>query len=177
MPEFDWDERKRAINRQKHDLDLLRGMLLFDGRSVVSLPSPRGGEERFITVGETKGASIPWFGPGAQSQSALSPFEEHEMRKNGHIITATAEEIAELPDLSDWEAAARMTEEEIEAAIASDPDERDMVVDWSKAQRGIPGLTAPRAEEPRRTILRTALTSLALVPALLNRLLRPAGKR
>jgi hypothetical protein len=27
-----------------------------------------------------------------------------------------------------------MTEEEIEAAIASDPDERDMVVDWSKAQ-------------------------------------------
>jgi hypothetical protein len=99
------------------------------------------------------------------------------MRKNGHIVTATADEMSKLPSLSDWEAAARMTEEEIEAAIASDPDERDMVVDWSKAQRGIPGLTAPRPEEPRRTILRTALTSLAFVPALLNRLLGPSGKR
>jgi hypothetical protein len=99
------------------------------------------------------------------------------MRKNGHIVTATAEEIAKLPDLSDWEAAARLTEEEIEAAIASDPDERDMVVEWSKAQRGIPLPPSANQEEPRRAILRTALTSLALVPTLLNRLFRSAGKR
>ncbi|MEA2858313.1 MAG: hypothetical protein QOC72_352 [Methylobacteriaceae bacterium] len=99
------------------------------------------------------------------------------MPKNEHIVRYTAEEMTKLPSRSDWERAARMTEEEIEAAIASDPDERDMVVDWSKAQRGIPGLTAPRAEQPRRTILGTALTSLAFVPALLNRLFRPTGKR
>jgi hypothetical protein len=99
------------------------------------------------------------------------------MRKNGHIVTATAEEMSRLSDLSDWEAAARLTEEEIEAAIASDPDERDMVVGWSKAQRGIPLPPSANQEEPRRAILRTALTSLALVPALLNRLFRPAGKR
>ena len=99
------------------------------------------------------------------------------MRKNGHIVTYTAEEMSRLPSLSDWEAAARMTDAEIEAAIASDPDERDMVVDWSKAQPGIPGLPFAKQEEPRRAILRTALTSLAFVPALLNRLFRPSGKR
>ena len=99
------------------------------------------------------------------------------MRKNGHIVTATAEEMSKLPSLSDWEAAARLTEEEIEAAIASDPDERDMVIDWSKAQRGIPLSPSANQEEPRRALLRTALTSLAFVPALLNRLFRPSGKR
>ena len=52
MPEFEWDERKRAINRQKHDLDLLRGTLLFDGRKETSR---RAGEERFITTGEIEG--------------------------------------------------------------------------------------------------------------------------
>ncbi|MGA8601448.1 MAG: hypothetical protein WB663_08655 [Beijerinckiaceae bacterium] len=41
-----------------------------------------------------------------------------------------------------------MTEEEIEAAIASDPDERDMVVDWSKAQPGIPGLSGAKTRSP-----------------------------
>jgi hypothetical protein len=84
--------------------------------------------------------------------------------------------MSKLPSLSDWEAAARLTDEEIEAAIASDPDERDWVVDWSTTQRGIP--PPPSAnEEPRRAMLRTALTSLAFVPALLNRLFGPAGKR
>jgi uncharacterized DUF497 family protein len=55
MPEFEWDQTKRQSNRQKHDLDLVRGMLLFDGRSVISLPSPRGAEERFITIGKIEG--------------------------------------------------------------------------------------------------------------------------
>jgi len=34
---------------------------------------------------------------------------------------------------SDWTQAASMTEAEIRAAIASDPDEASMVLDWSKA--------------------------------------------
>ena len=56
------------------------------------------------------------------------------MPKSEHIVRYSAEEMSKLPSRSDWERATRMTEEEIEAAIASDPDERDMVVDWSKAQ-------------------------------------------
>ena len=53
------------------------------------------------------------------------------MPKSEHLVRYSAEEMrmSKLPSRSDWERATRMTEEEIEAAIASDPDERDMVVD------------------------------------------------
>jgi uncharacterized protein len=48
---FEWDENKRAINRERHRLDLTDGHLLFDGRPVISYSSPRHGEERVVTVG------------------------------------------------------------------------------------------------------------------------------
>jgi len=72
------------------------------------------------------------------------------MPKSEHIVRYSAEEMrmSKLPSRSDWERATRMTEEEIEAAIASDPDERDMVVDWSKAQPGIPGLSGAKTRSP-----------------------------
>ena len=48
---FEWDENKRAINRERHKLDLIDGQMLFDGRPVISYPSPRHGEQRTVTVG------------------------------------------------------------------------------------------------------------------------------
>jgi hypothetical protein len=48
---FEWDETKREVNRDKHKLDLIDGQYLFDGRPVVSFPSSRGDEGRFVTVG------------------------------------------------------------------------------------------------------------------------------
>ncbi|HEX3996697.1 MAG TPA: BrnT family toxin [Acetobacteraceae bacterium] len=48
---FEWDETKREVNRDKHKLDLIDGQYLFDGRPVVSFPSSRGDEARFVTVG------------------------------------------------------------------------------------------------------------------------------
>ena len=49
--DFEWDEKKRAINLRVHGLDLMDATRLFDGRPVYSYPSPRLGEERFVTVG------------------------------------------------------------------------------------------------------------------------------
>jgi uncharacterized DUF497 family protein len=48
---FEWDENKRAINRERHKLDLIDGQMLFDGRPVISYFSPRHGEQRTVTVG------------------------------------------------------------------------------------------------------------------------------
>lgn len=39
---------------------------------------------------------------------------------------------------SDWLRAADMTEAEIEAAIAADPEEAGMIVDWSRAFTEVP---------------------------------------
>jgi uncharacterized DUF497 family protein len=49
--DFEWDEKKRASNRANHGLDLIEATKLFDGRPVFTYPSPRHGEERFVTVG------------------------------------------------------------------------------------------------------------------------------
>ncbi|MGD0075922.1 MAG: BrnT family toxin [Candidatus Binataceae bacterium] len=50
--DFEWDEKKRAINLAEHGLDLIDATTLFDGRPVFTYPSPRHGEERFVTVGQ-----------------------------------------------------------------------------------------------------------------------------
>jgi hypothetical protein len=58
------------------------------------------------------------------------------MRKS-KIDSYTSEELDQLPDESDWEANAAMTDEEIEAAIASDPDENKRSPDWLKRARAV----------------------------------------
>lgn len=53
------------------------------------------------------------------------------MKRSGNIVSYTSEEIKEMiargEDRSDWERANAMTDAEIEAAIASDPDEAGIV--------------------------------------------------
>jgi len=51
MAIFEWDEGKRELNRIRHNLDLLEGAQLFDGRPVITAASPRGAEARFATTG------------------------------------------------------------------------------------------------------------------------------
>ncbi len=60
--DFEWDENKRATNLREHGLDLMGATRLFDGRPVYTYPSPRHGEERFVTVGllAHKGFAVVW---------------------------------------------------------------------------------------------------------------------
>jgi uncharacterized protein (DUF4415 family) len=64
------------------------------------------------------------------------------MAKKEHIVKYTDEELAELVKRegtsSDWDKAAHMTKAEIEARVASDPDEADTVMDWDKATTEMP---------------------------------------
>ena len=59
------------------------------------------------------------------------------MAKKKHIVKYTAEELDELVERegtsSDWDKAARLTQAEIEARVASDPEEADMAMDWDDA--------------------------------------------
>lgn len=69
------------------------------------------------------------------------------MRKKDGIVHYTAEQLAEMrargETRSNWAKAAKLTNEEIEAQIAADPDEADMVIDWESAS---PRLPQPKAE-------------------------------
>ena len=56
------------------------------------------------------------------------------MRKRGNIVSYSAEELKEMiargEDQTDWARVDAMTEAELEAAIASDPDWADIPRDW-----------------------------------------------
>lgn len=56
--EFEWDEAKRRRVLRERGLDFVDATLLFDGRPVLSVPSPRGAEERWLTVGAIEGRLI-----------------------------------------------------------------------------------------------------------------------
>jgi uncharacterized protein (DUF4415 family) len=64
------------------------------------------------------------------------------MAKKERIVRFTDDALrakqARGEDKSDWKRAAAMTEAEIEAAIADDPDEAGMAVDWSQASVELP---------------------------------------
>jgi uncharacterized DUF497 family protein len=67
---FAWDPQKRQQNIAKHGVDLLRGMDLFDGRAVFTYKSPRGEEDRQVTVGPVDGVllALVWVARGAETR-------------------------------------------------------------------------------------------------------------
>jgi uncharacterized protein (DUF4415 family) len=64
------------------------------------------------------------------------------MRKKDDTVRYTAEQLADRRNRgetrSNWAKAAALTNEEIEAQIAADPDEADMVIDWDSATVEMP---------------------------------------
>lgn len=56
--EFEWDEAKRLLNLEKHNLDIIDVQVVFDGRPEFSAPSPRFGEERFATKAVVDGQFV-----------------------------------------------------------------------------------------------------------------------
>ena len=64
------------------------------------------------------------------------------MARKAHIVRYTEKELEELVekngDRSDWKRAASMTDAQIEAAIAADPEEAGMVMDWGNATVELP---------------------------------------
>lgn len=54
---FEWDERKRIANLEKHGLDFLDAGELFDTPHIV-VPSTHSSEERFLAVGVIQGRFV-----------------------------------------------------------------------------------------------------------------------
>ncbi len=66
------------------------------------------------------------------------------MKRKGDTVRYTAEEIdamlARGDSRTDWARVKGMTEEELEASIAADPDDVHAPVDWKKAVKGLPSV-------------------------------------
>ena len=53
--EFEWWEAKRLAVLQERGIDFIDAPALFDGRPLYTVPSPRGAEERWVSIGELNG--------------------------------------------------------------------------------------------------------------------------
>ena len=55
---FEWSEAKRIAVLEARGLDFIDGEILFDGRPLHTVASPRGAEERWLSVGELNGRLV-----------------------------------------------------------------------------------------------------------------------
>ena len=56
--EFEWDEGKRRRVLRERGLDFLDATVLFDGRPLLTVPSSRSAEERWLGIGLIEGRLI-----------------------------------------------------------------------------------------------------------------------
>jgi uncharacterized DUF497 family protein len=61
--DFEWSEDKRIAVLETRGLDFIDSEILFDGRPLRTVPSPRGAEERWLSVGELHGrlVAVVWM--------------------------------------------------------------------------------------------------------------------
>jgi uncharacterized DUF497 family protein len=53
--DFSWDEPKRASVLAERGIDFLRvAFSLFDGRPLLTVPTPRSDEEQFLSIGPSE---------------------------------------------------------------------------------------------------------------------------
>jgi uncharacterized protein len=66
--EFEWSQAKREWVLNERGIDFLRvAHALFDGRSILTVASPRDGEERFVSIGPIEGKmfAVVWTWRGS----------------------------------------------------------------------------------------------------------------
>ena len=56
--DFEWSEAKRIAVPEARGLDFIDAEILFDGRPLYTVASPRGAEERWLSVGELNGRLV-----------------------------------------------------------------------------------------------------------------------
>ena len=56
--DFEWSEAKRIAVLEARGLDFIDAEILFDGRPLYTVASPRGAEERWLSVGELHGRLV-----------------------------------------------------------------------------------------------------------------------
>ena len=80
-----WDERKRQINIAKHDLDFADAHLVFDNPQKITIPSPRGNEDRLMDLAMVKDMgmilALVYVNRGAEMRIISFRIASHRERK------------------------------------------------------------------------------------------------
>jgi uncharacterized protein (DUF4415 family) len=142
---YEWDEAKRAANVGKHALDFLDCVPLFDGRPVVSVPARTETEARVLTIGWLDDGKFYTVWTWRAEARRIISFRRAGMAKSGRISRYTAEAAVarrRAGTATDWDRVHGQAPEAIEAATAAEDAAEGLVVDWARAEVGLP---APKA--------------------------------
>jgi uncharacterized DUF497 family protein len=88
--QFEWPEDKRLKVLKDRGLDFIRATAIFDGRPVLSEPSPRADEERWLNVAELNGqmVAVVWCWRGEKIQIITMRRARHaEERRYRELYT------------------------------------------------------------------------------------------
>jgi uncharacterized protein len=58
MSKFEWDENKRVLNIEKHGIDFIDAIYIFDDVNRIELETFRNNEQRFLTIGKVENVII-----------------------------------------------------------------------------------------------------------------------
>jgi uncharacterized protein (DUF4415 family) len=127
-------------------LDFRDAVQIFDGRPFLHMRSFRNNEERTVSIADIEGEFYTvvwtWRGESRRIISFRSARDAEERRYRAvHGCTAGGPPQSRRnrgETRSNWANAAALTNEEIEAQIAADPDEAGMVIDWASATVEMP---------------------------------------
>ena len=82
--EFSWDEPKREWVLAERGIDFLRvAFSLFDGRPLLTVPTQRGEEERFLSIGPIEGKffAVIWMWRDGTIRIVTARRARHEEEK------------------------------------------------------------------------------------------------
>jgi uncharacterized protein (DUF4415 family) len=106
----EWDEAKRQANILKHGIDFVDAIEIFAGEFIETEDLRRDyGEHRLVATGEVSGAA----------SSARGGRDEMSEER---ITRVTLAQARKMKSQTDWTRVAAMTDEDIDRAIADNPD-------------------------------------------------------
>jgi uncharacterized protein len=86
--EFEWWEAKRLAVLSERGLDFLDARSLFDGRDIYTIPSPRGEEERWVSIGQLDDVMVAVVWTRRGSPSRPLPRKRGRVRVGAHDETS-----------------------------------------------------------------------------------------
>jgi len=132
---YEWDERKRLSNLEKHGLDFFDVGIVFESPHI-EVPSSHGSEKRLLAIGTLEGRFVTVVYTMRNEAIRVISLGGHIMKKETHIKSYTAGELKAKRKVSstDLKKVDAMTDAKLEKVIAEDEDERDLQPDWTKAK-------------------------------------------
>jgi len=84
---FEWDEDKRRSNIAKHGIDFVDALEVFDGRHRLDFESPRGGEQRILSVAQLgeRIIAVAWAWRGEEMVRVISVRRARHEEERGYL--------------------------------------------------------------------------------------------